>query len=210
MRKLKKSVDEWKESEVEVFWGEVAPCDHVVQIYEDDEAFLGTLTEFALHGFKNGDGVIIIATKEHLQSLGTRIKKGGYDVEDLLRIDQYVPVEASEMLSRFMVNGWPDEVLFHDNILGLIGVAGKGHRKVRAFGEMVALLWAEGKNGATVQLEKLWCRLHEKDNFSLYCAYPRSGFTQSLQKSVENICKSHSLIIDGKFRSSTNVYYRNS
>lgn len=72
---------------------------------------------------------------------------------------------------------------------------------------MVAVLWEQGHNGATVQLENLWHKLHAIDNFSLYCAYPKSGFTRSSKASLEEICKVHSKIIDGQNRPSTEIYY---
>lgn len=30
---------DWEKTNMQVFWGEIAPCDHVVQIYENDEVF---------------------------------------------------------------------------------------------------------------------------------------------------------------------------
>jgi hypothetical protein len=209
MKRLKKTVEEWKKSDVHVFWGEIAPCDHVLQIYESEKMFVSTLVDFACHGFKSGDGVIVIATPEHLEAVKKEIVKKGYNIDALIKSNQFVPAEASELLSRFMIRGWPDETLFHDSIMQLIEKASENKRKVRAFGEMVAVLWAQGLNGATVQLEMLWCQLHEKENISLYCAYPKSGFTQTLQESVDSICRKHSHLLDGTFRTSPDIYYRN-
>src|ERR1043166_5358939 len=49
------------------------------------------------------------------------------------------------------------------------------HRLV-AFGEMVALLWAEGKRDATIRLEEFWNELAEKYTFDLLCGYPIAVF----------------------------------
>ena len=73
-----------------------------------------------------------------------------------------------------MINNWPDENLFRLLVIGLLHRAKRNKRPVRAFGEMVALLWAQGFNGATVQLEHLWNNFCETEAFSLFCAYPRS------------------------------------
>lgn len=35
-----KEQDGWQIAETSVFWGEIAPTEHVVQIYENDESFL--------------------------------------------------------------------------------------------------------------------------------------------------------------------------
>jgi hypothetical protein len=193
---------------VQVFWGEIAPCDHVVQIYENDKAFLDTLEGFTGSGILSGDSVIIIATKKHIESLNQRLKLQNFDVEKLILSEQYLPVDAHDALAKFMVNDWPDDGLFEEYITHLISRATKDNRKVRAFGEMVALLWHRGLNGATVRLEHLWCSLHDKKQFALYCAYPKNGFTQDAGQSIDTICKAHSKVIDGQNRPSTEIYYK--
>ena len=62
-------------------------------------------------------------------------------MERLKSEDLYIPLEANEVLTTFIVNNWPDETLFNDVIFKLLKrVKGKG-RNVRVIGEMVALLW---------------------------------------------------------------------
>jgi hypothetical protein len=185
----------WKYSNPQVFWGEIAPRSHVVQFYEDNEAFLVLLEDFIINGIKTGDGVIIIATAEHLLNMYNRLTERGFDVDALRNDDQYIPVNADDALSQFMVNGWPDEQLFQRMVNELLKRAQRDKRKVRAFGEMVATLWAKGDCGATVHLEHLWDNFCKEQVFCLFCAYPKSGFTQSSDISMNNICCSHSLMI---------------
>ena len=201
-------VDEWENSNIQAFWGEIAPCDHLIQIYESDKIFLDTLEGFAGAGILAGDSVVIIATNSHLKNLNKRLVNQGFDLESLSREDRYFPLEANETLSKFMVNDWPDDELFNNFISGVIEASTQGNRKLRAFGEMVAVLWEKGLNGATVRLEHLWCDLQNKKDFTLYCAYPKNGFTQSAADSMHTICKSHTKIIDGQARPVTEIYYR--
>jgi hypothetical protein len=49
------------------------------------------------------------------------------------------------------------------------------------FGEMVALLWARGQAAATVRLEHLWQQFCKEHAFSVFCAYPKAGFTKHPQ-----------------------------
>jgi hypothetical protein len=198
----------WQSSSLQVFWGELAPCDHIVQIYENDKVFLDSLEGFIGSGLLAGDAVIIIATAEHLVAIEKRLKKQGFNMDRLASSNQYIGLDASETLSKFMVNNWPDEDLFMDLVTGLFERAQQNNRKVRAFGEMVALLWKQGLNGATVQLEHLWNQLHKKDQFSLFCAYPKVGFTQDINASMDLICCQHSKVIDGSPRPSTEIYYK--
>lgn len=207
MENINFKVNDWKNSNVQVFWGEIAPCDHVVQIYENDSHFLNTLEGFAGNGILSGDSVVIIAKQLHLDQLQERLAKHGFDIDSLIKNDLYLPLEATDTLAKFMVNDWPDEELFNDFVFGILKRARKNGRKVRAFGEMVAILWEQGNNGATVRLENLWHNLHSMDSFSIYCAYPKSGFTRNYEDSISEICKAHSKVIDGQNRPSTEIYY---
>ena len=53
--------------------------------------------------------------------------------------------------------------------------------------EMVAVLWANELSGATVHLEHLWCNYIKEEKLSLFCAFPKSGFTQDPHVSLLHI-----------------------
>jgi hypothetical protein len=186
---------EWEPTGPEIFWGEVTPCEHLVQIYEDDDVFLDTLAGFAGGGIRSGDGVIIIATDTHLEALGSRLTGSGLDLAAAQEEDRYIPVDAEELLSRLVFRGWPDDYLFKKGVTELLARAGSGGRRVRAFGEMVAILWARGQNAATVRLEHLWQGICQNEGLSLFCAYPKSGFTQDANVSIQELCALHSRIV---------------
>lgn len=200
---------DWEKSNMQVFWGEIAPCDHIVQIYEDDKVFMDLLEGYVASGFKAGDSVIILATAEHLKVLNQRLKSQGFDLFSLTLQDQYIPLNAEETLSQFMINEWPDENLFFHLLTNLLLRARKKNRQVRAFGELVALLWAKGYSGATVHLEHLWHRYCASEEFRLFCAYPKSGFTQDANASINNICGCHSKIVTGAENSKEELLYTN-
>lgn len=201
-------INDWKRSSMEVFWGEIAPCDHVVQIYENDGLFLDTLTGFVGGGVNKGDCVIVIATEAHLKALEDRLISFGISIDNLIQDDRYIPLDAEETLSLFMVNDWPDEELFNKTLDRIMEKANPKHRNVRAFGEMVALLWAKGLTGATVQLEHLWNRYCEQQSFSLFCAYPKIGLTQDLTISISDICNCHAKLINGTEGSLKEIVYQ--
>jgi hypothetical protein len=181
----------------EIFWGEISPCEHLVQIYQDDGVFLDTLEGFVAGGLRTGDGVVVIATPEHLLALEARLQRAGFDPERAALEDQYIALPAKQTLAKFMIRGWPDDILFDGVVTDLLKRAGKGGRRVRAFGEMVALLWNEGHTGATVRLEHLWHRMCHERGFSLFCAYPRVGVTQDADLSMKEICAAHSKVVHG-------------
>jgi hypothetical protein len=110
-------------------------------------------------------------------------------------LDQYISLIADEALNKFRVNHCPHDRLFSDLVTELMERARASGRPVRAFGEMVALLWARGDTAATIRLEHLWNSLSKSQAFSLFCAYPRTGFTENTSKSIADICAAHSRII---------------
>jgi hypothetical protein len=208
MESLKIINDGWATSSNDVFWGEIAPCEHVVQIYENDEGFLDLLSGFVSGGVKAGECAVVIATAAHLDALDERLAGLGYSVSSLISETQYIPLDAEATLSKFMVNDWPDENLFNQVINEVIVKAKGNDRKVRAFGEMVAILWAKGQVGATVRLEHLWNKFCENEAFCLFCAYPKTGFTQDAAESVMHICSAHTKMITGVEKGKTDLFYK--
>ncbi len=117
-----------------------------------------------------------------------------------IRQGRYVLLDAGEMLPRFMVNGSVDEARFIDLIGGaLTGVRNAANRKdsrIAVFGELVALLWAEGKPQEAIRVEQLWNDLAEEHSFSLFCAYPITGFNN--ERHIEpflRMCGEHSGVV---------------
>ncbi len=199
---------DWKKSSSKVFWAEIAPTEHVVQIYENDDKFLDLLLGFVSAGIEAEECTIVIGTSIHLASLNAKLALNGFNVDQIIHDAYYVPMDAEDALSKFMVNGWPDENLFNHLVTTLISRAKRESRSVRAFGEMVAILWAKGQVGATVRLEQLWNKFCEKEAFCLFCAYPQSGFTQDASESLGHICNAHSKMVMNGDLGMSDIFYK--
>lgn len=94
-----------RSSNIDIFWGEISPCEHLVQIYHDNNVFRDSLEGFVVGGISAGDGVVVIAP--HLLALGERLMKRGINVSAALQAEQYFALDVEETLSKFMINGWP-------------------------------------------------------------------------------------------------------
>jgi PAS domain S-box-containing protein len=173
-------------------WSEINSFEHFVQFYGTDAFLLDSLSGFISAGLLAGDACIVIATPMHCADLEKRLQAHGLDLLDACRRDAYIVLDAAEVLTTFMVDGSPVPERFTEVVEGLIARAAQSGRHVRIFGEMVALLWAEGNQAAAVNLEELWNHLHQKTSpFALFCAYPmhdfageihRTGFIEILQQ----------------------------
>jgi PAS domain S-box-containing protein len=98
-----------------------------------------------------------------------------------------------------MVDGWPDAARFGQTIGGHIAQArasaGGKNARIAAFGEMVAILCAEGKMAAATRLEELWNELSQTCDFSLLCAYPMAAFDRNEHaESFRQICAAHTTV----------------
>ena len=198
----------WQRSEAKTFWSEIPPSNHLVQIYETDTIFMDSLEGYVLAGIQKGECVLVIATASHLNTLGNRLRRQSYNTDVLIAGKQYIPINAEEALQQFMKDEWPDDELFLKFATNLLSNGRLHDRPVRAFGEMVALLWAQGHNRATIHLEQLWTNLCKKEGFPIFCAYPRAGFSLDAKASIMHICEAHSKIIDGWTRPRHEVFFK--
>jgi hypothetical protein len=176
----------------------VAPRDHFVQFYKAESTLIDCMARFFAVGFAHGDVGIVIATQEHREALEARLVEMGVNVEGLRQSADYSAFDADEMLAHFMVNGRPDARRFRALMGTWLDLATGSGKNVRAFGEMVALLAANGNDTGAIELEKLWNRLAETYEFTLYCAYPSHQFSTATKKEqLSQVCCAHSRVISG-------------
>jgi hypothetical protein len=178
-----------------IFRGRIDPRQHLVQLYDQEGFFLDTLGDFVASGLLHGESVIVIATASHLGALDTRLRARAFDVDRAIIQDRFIPLDAAGTLAQFMVDGWPDEQRFRALLARLLARARAAAPAVRAFGEMVAIMWARGEYTATLQLERLWHELCHTESFSLLCAYPRSGFAAGSHAAIREICDVHTDVV---------------
>ncbi len=177
-----------------------APHAHVVQFYRDDRFLLDELGDFIGTALAAGSSAVIIATQAHRGSLAQGLKDEEINLERAIAEGRYVALDAAETLSKFMADGLPDEARFAEFIGSVIARAERaardGNHRVVAFGEMVALLWAEGKTDAAIRTEKLWNGLAKAYAFSLRCAYPMQGFCrEEHQNLLMQVCAEHTGVV---------------
>jgi signal transduction histidine kinase/BarA-like signal transduction histidine kinase len=152
------------------------PDGHVIQFYEKEGFLYDRITDFMSDGLRGSDAAILIATRAHRDGVESRLRGRGVDLNHLTEGGRYQALDARETLSQFMVDGSPDAQRFATTIGPVVRTARGGDRRVLAFGEMVALLWAEGSHAAAIRLEELWNDLARRETFALLCAYPIAHF----------------------------------
>jgi PAS domain S-box-containing protein len=177
-----------------------SPQAHGVQFYTDDQVLLDVLRRFIGGALAAGDGAVVIATQAHHDALEQELRNEGFDAEKALRQGRYIREEAGEVLSRIMVNGLVDKTRFTEVVGDLLTRAANAAQcrdsRVVAFGELVALLWAQGKTEEALRVEQFWNDLSREHYFSLLCAYPVAWF--NIDGQIEpflRMCAEHSGVI---------------
>jgi MEDS: MEthanogen/methylotroph, DcmR Sensory domain len=176
---------------------DVGPRDHVVQFYNDDGELAERVGGYLLEAVLDGGVAIVIATAAHRAAFEARLADAGVDVAEAVGRGAYLAFGAEEMLGRFMIDGQPDSAGFQEVVGSLIAAAVRSGVPVRAYGEMVALLWDAGLVGAAIELEALWNELGCRYPFSLFCAYPAQSVAGNGHFDAFNeVCLLHAEIVD--------------
>jgi len=157
---------------------------HTVQFYDDDAFLVPAVAEFLATGIRAGDASLVIATAAHRQAFAQQLLQQGVDVLGARRSGLLSMVDARRTVSSFMVAGMPDAERFAATIGPLIERDGERNGStrsggLRAYGEMVDLLWRDGNAPAALRLEELWNELSASHDFLLLCSYSMSGFGQA-------------------------------
>jgi PAS domain S-box-containing protein len=173
---------------------------HAVQFYQEDRPLIEELTALIGTALVNGDTAIVVGTQAHRDALARELTARDLNIERATAEGRYVTLDAAETLSHLMVDGMPDSGRFERLIGGTITRAAAAAKtdqpRTVIFGEMVALLWAEGKYDAAIRLEEFWTSLADKHSFSLLCGYPMNGFHNDTNGELfKRVCAEHSAVL---------------
>ena len=180
---------------------------HAVRFYNDADSLCRIVGEFLGAGLENGEPAIVIATPGHTASVNACLRRRGLDVDALKHAGDYVTLDARETLAAFMVDGLPDPASFRSTIGETLTQVTRGREKttVRAYGEMVDVLWKDGLEAAAIRLETLWNQLANTHDFKLLCGYAIGNFYKGAALDEIRAQHSHLVFDDGQPRQ-TNVH----
>ena len=180
-------------------WSHIEPHDHAVRFYDDDAVLLDGLNGLFGSALRDGDSAVVVATSPHRDGLTRRLELQGANLGRAVDQGRFIALDAHETLRHLMRGGDIDAERFSDLLGGTIAQArsaAKGkHSRVVVFGELVAILCAEGKHQTAERLEDLWNKLSRTQQFTLHCAYPMDVFGHAADaESFGRICAAHSSV----------------
>jgi anti-sigma regulatory factor (Ser/Thr protein kinase) len=173
-----------------------APHDHVVQFYASGDELADGVAPYLAEALEAGATAIVIATEDHHRLFADRLAAAGVDGGPAGAGGRLVRRDAAETMAALLVDGRLDPRRFDEVIGSLLREATAAGRPVAAYGEIVALLWAEGHVTAALELEALWNGLGREVDFSLYCAYPLATVEgEGDADAFHEACRLHSAVL---------------
>ena len=175
--------------------------DHAVQFYRDDAALLRTLSRFVREGLNASQPVIIIATPEHRAALATQLVTDGLPPDYFEEKGALWLLDGRETRAMFMDDepgAMPDANRFTAAMGDLISAARRttDGPAIRAYGEMVDLLWKDGRADAAIRLEVLWNTLANTHQFMLLCGYSIGSFyKETAGFDIGDVCQAHARVL---------------
>ena len=151
---------------------------HGVQFYNDPDNLCRIVGDFIGEGLEQDSLAVVIATPDHTTRIESCLRRRGIDVDALKNLGHLVTLDANDTLQLFMTDGMPNPGAFRRTLRQILTDVRRGreHCTIRAYGEMVDLLWKEGLEAAAIRLETLWNQLGSTHDFALLCGYSMGNF----------------------------------
>jgi anti-sigma regulatory factor (Ser/Thr protein kinase) len=151
--------------------GDVAPHDHVVQLYRHDSDLFAEVGRVVSGVLAAGDVALLVATGPHLEGFEDELRQRGVDLDAARRAGRILLFDAVTLMSEFVTDGEVDAAAFADVVGSVIRRLLDAGSAVTVYGEIVAMLWDDGHVVAALELEALWNDLGRTMPFSLLCSY---------------------------------------
>jgi len=161
---------------------------HKAGFYADEATMLSAWTESARTALAAGHTVVVLTIDSRRGEMHQRLKTGGIDLDGAIREQRYVALDPSSVLSRFMINDWPDELLFQKAVTPIVvdtlKTSTARYPRALVCGECAPTLVREGKEDAAVRVEQLWDKLAQAYEVDTHCAYLLDSPSRAHQESV--------------------------
>ena len=171
---------------------------HTVHLYDDDSVLLDEASRFVGAALGGGDTAIVIATPAHRDAIFARLAVIGIDLDVARAQGRLIARDAADTLAQLTTDDRIDEDKVSRVIGGIIRDAGTAEpsRRVAIFGEMVALLAADGAYESAIELERCWNILGRELSFTLRCGYPMGVFNHAEHGDIlDRICAEHTSVV---------------
>lgn len=179
---------------------QLTPHQHVVQLYRDPGFMRRVVADWVLPPLQADGGAILVCTPEHAEDLRAELRRNGLDPAAFEQSGRLAFVNAEGLMSRFLVDGMPDPEAFLRLASALVrsvrSACGSPQAEVRAWGEMVNILFHRGDSAAAQALEHLWNEAIARERIHLLCSYRVDNLHPATHDGLlHDICRGHTRLL---------------
>jgi anti-sigma regulatory factor (Ser/Thr protein kinase) len=180
--------------------------EHLVHFYASVADLSERVGPFLADALRGGGTAVAIVTPEHRAAFDRELAAAGLDPAGAAAGGRLLWLDAATTVGSLLVDGRIDAVAFEREIGTLMrATTARSRGPVRAYGEMVALLWQAGDVSGAIELERAWNGLMHDVPFSLLCGYASAAVAApELDAALAEVCRLHAAVtpareISGRF-----------
>lgn len=165
---------------------------HLVQFYTDEAALIRSVSRYVIEGLDARKSVVLVTSRERQDALFSFLDQSFGDL---------VVLDSERTIGELFPDGKFSPRRFDAIVGGAMREAVSRSRShgVRAYGDMVDVLWQRGSVSDAVELERYWNDLQAQLPFDLYCAYNVDLFGEFDPQAVAaTLCQHSSIVSDGR------------
>ncbi len=155
------------------------PGGHVCQVHFAERTLVESVARFAVSGLNKEETVVLIGSANHLRQIQKELAQASVSLARAQESRRLILLDAGILLKMFMRDGEPDKRIFKRVFGELLESLNPGRNRIRVWGEMVQLLWRDGKKPMALQLEEMWNQLLLQFPFFLFCTYGMDAFHET-------------------------------
>jgi hypothetical protein len=152
-----------------------AQTEHALQLSDSRESTAAALAEFVKDGVARDEQILLVIRLDDWNRAAVTLGPD-LSLSEAVSSGQLTVCDSSTMLNAILEDGIPSTKRFEQTIGTLVAQSAARRNGLRAYGDMVDLLAAEGRFDAAEQLEELWNDLRKRIPFMLLCGYSSSHF----------------------------------
>jgi DNA-binding NarL/FixJ family response regulator len=174
----------------------VAP-NHEIQFYSDERILLNRAVTFIVTALNAGDSAIVCASESFRTDLFRAVQAREPEIDDLIQRGNYLALDADEAVSEFMLGDSPNASKFVKLLGGVATAAAdtaRGRRsQVVLYQECGHRLWTQGREAATLEVERLFNWLAYEYDLDVLCGYSIAYFdVEADSHLIQRLCAEHS------------------
>lgn len=172
---------------------------HVVQIYRDPAFQAKAVATWTGAALRDGGGAVLLCMPESAARILPELRREGFDPDALAAAGRLAILDADAVLGRCAKGGTLNVPRFRKEIQAAIAgarAAGAKGVEVRAWGELVSLLWEREDRPMAREVELIWNEIARAEGIRLLCSYRLDNLEhRTHQGLLRELCESHTRLV---------------